>query len=387
MSRPGAPGFGLRGEIPGPGPDDPALALRAVLDDKGIADPTLVPPLSGAEWLRIYRGMVTVRLMDERLFQMQRQGRVGFYGEARGQEAAVIGSAATLEKDDWILPALREAGAAVYRGLPLRTYVAQIFGNAHDPGLGHQLPCHPGTREARYVTMSSCIGTQLPHATGMAWAAKIRGDANVVLGYMGDGATSEPDFHVALNFAGVQKLPVVFICQNNQWSISTPVTVQTASQTMAVKAYAYGFAGIRVDGNDVMAVYGAVKEAVDRARAGGGPTLIEALTYRIGPHSTSDDPSRYRDERITEAWKKKDPIARFRLWLIAQGLLTDESDAALRAAVDTEIREAIAAEEHVAMPALHSIVEQTFAEVPAFLEEQFAEIDCLPRQKLGGVHQ
>src|SRR5205823_2159802 len=147
-----------------------------------------------------------------------------------------------------------------------------------------------------YVTMSSCIATQLPHATGMAWAAKVKKDPVVVLGYLGDGATSESDFHVALNFAGVLKVPVVFVCQNNQWGISTPVAAQSAAPTLAVKAQAYGLPGVRVDGNDVFAVYAATKRAVDRARAGDGPTLIEALTYRVGPHTTSDDPSRYRDE-------------------------------------------------------------------------------------------
>jgi pyruvate dehydrogenase E1 component alpha subunit/2-oxoisovalerate dehydrogenase E1 component alpha subunit len=216
----------VRGALPEPGPDHPAIALRSILDEKGIADPALVPPLSAREWLRVYRGMQMIRTMDERLFGMQRQGRIGFYGEARGQEAAVIGSAAALSDEDWVVPALREAGAALFdrhgRGLPLRAYVAQIFGNADDPGLGHQLPCHPGTRASHYVTMSSCIGTQLPHAVGIAWGARIRGERAVTMGYMGDGATSEADFHVALNFAGVHRLPVVFFCQNNQWAISTP---------------------------------------------------------------------------------------------------------------------------------------------------------------------
>jgi pyruvate dehydrogenase E1 component alpha subunit/2-oxoisovalerate dehydrogenase E1 component alpha subunit len=269
----------------------------------------------------------------------------------------------------------------------MRTYLAQIFGNANDPAAGHQLPCHPGTREARYVTMSSCIATQLPHAAGMAWAAKLRGDRAVTLGCLGDGATSEPDFHVALNFAGVFKLPVVFLCSNNQWAISTPSTLQTAAPTMAVKALGYGFDGVRVDGNDVIAVYAAVKQAVDRARAGGGPTLIEALTYRVSAHSSSDDPTRYRDERVTEAWKQKDPIARMRGWLQLQGWLDDAADAALREKHDAEVREAIAAEESVAAPPLRSLVEDVFAEVPRFLEAQLAEIADLPRQRLGGVHQ
>jgi len=378
----------IRGALPEPGPDHPAIALRTILDDQGaVADPALVPSLAADEWLRIYRGMLTIRTMDERLFGMQRQGRIGFYGEARGQEAAVIGSVAALDEQDWVLPALREAGAAIYRGLPLRSYVAQIFGNADDPGLGHQLPCHPGTRASRYVTMSSCIATQLPHAVGVAWAARISGDRAVALGYMGDGATSEADFHVALNFAGVHRLPVVFFCQNNQWAISTPANAQTASKTIAVKALAYGIPGVRVDGNDVLAVYAATREAVDRARAGEGPTLIEALTYRIGAHSSSDDPSRYRDERVTEQWKERDPIARFRLWLLARKHLTEEADRDLRETLDGEVREAIAAEEPVGPPPLRTLVEQVYAEVPPALAEQLAEIEPLPRQKLGGIHQ
>lgn len=378
----------IRGAVPEPREDDPDIALDRILDEKGVADPARVPKLSREEFLRIYRGMLTVRLMDERLFQMQRQGRVGFYGEARGQEAAVIGSAAALDDaSDWVLPALREAGAAIYRGLSLRDYVAQIFGNANDPSLGHQLPCHPGTRQSRYVTMSSCIATQLPHAMGLAWAARSRGERSVVIGYLGDGATSEGDFHTALTFAGVANAPVVFFCQNNQWGISTPVSVQTASRTIAVKARAYGLPGVRVDGNDVFAVYAATRAAVERARRGEGPTLIEALTYRVGPHSTSDDPSRYRDETITAAWVGRDPLVRYKLWLCAQGHLTEADDQALRAAIDAEVREAVAAEEHAPPPPLRSLIEQVYAEVPPTLEEQLAEIADLPRQKLGGVHQ
>ncbi|MSP59151.1 MAG: thiamine pyrophosphate-dependent dehydrogenase E1 component subunit alpha [Myxococcales bacterium] len=357
------------------------------MDDHGVADPDRVPSLTPEDWLRIYRGMVLIRVMDERLMALQRQGRIGFYGEARGQEAAVVGSAAALAPQDWIVPALREAGAGLYRGLPLRTYIAQIFGNANDPASGRQLPCHPGTRASHYVTMSSCIASQLPHAVGMAWAAKIKKDNSVVLGYLGDGATSEEDFHVALNFAGVFRPPVVFVCQNNQWAISVPVAHQTASPTVAIKALAYGFPGIRVDGNDALAVYGAVKEAVDRARSGGGPTLIEALTYRVSAHSSSDDPSRYRDERITETWRARDPIVRMRAWLAFQGFLDAAGDERLRADLDAEVRDAVAAEESVPAPPLRTLVEDVFAEVPQFLADQLAEIATLPRQKLGGAHQ
>ena len=309
----------IRGAVMPLADDDPTLGLIQILPESGLPDPTRVPHLSADEARQIYRGMVRIRVMDERLLAMQRQGRIGFYGEARGQEAAVIGAAAALGSDDWLVPALRDAGGALYRGLSMRQYVAQIIGNGNDVGKGHQLPCHPGTRAAHYVTMSSCIASQVPHAAGMAWAAKLRKDPVVVLGCLGDGATSEPDFHVAANFAGVFKLPLVLFISNNQWAISTPSSLQTASATFAVKAHAYGLRGARVDGNDVLAVYATVRDAVERARRGEGTTLIEALTYRVSAHSSSDDPSRYRDERVTEAWKLKDPIERLKVYLARNG--------------------------------------------------------------------
>ncbi len=377
----------LRGEVAPLPADAPELGLYQVIDESGIAEPTRLPRLDDAELLRMFRGMLSIRVMDERLLALQRQGRIGFYGEARGQEGAVVGAAAALGPNDWIVPALREAGAALYRGLPLRSYVAQIFGNDDDVSKGRQLPCHPGTRASRYVTMSSCIATQLPHAVGMAWAARIKGDDVVVLGCLGDGATSEEDFHVAANFAGVYRVPVVFFCQNNQWAISTPVALQTAAPSMAAKAVAYGFPGMRCDGNDVLAVYGCVKDAVDRARRGGGPTLVEALTYRVSAHSSSDDPSRYRDEKVTERWRGKDPLTRFRIWLEARGLVDAASEERMRAEIDAEVRDAVAKEEPVGPPPLASLVEDVFAEVPWHLREQLAEVTPLPRQKLGGVHQ
>jgi pyruvate dehydrogenase E1 component alpha subunit/2-oxoisovalerate dehydrogenase E1 component alpha subunit len=354
----------------------PALGLVQLLREDGslaVAEGEL-PVLSPQALVRMYRGMVTIRTMDERLLALQRQGRIGFYGEARGQEAAVIGSASALEERDFIVPALREAGAAILRGLPLRAYIAQIFGNINDIAQGRQLPCHPGTRAARYVTMSSCVGSQLPHATGMAWAAKIRRDPVVVLGCMGDGATSEEDFHVALNFAGVYQVPIVFLCQNNQFAISVPVTRQTASPTLAVKALAYGMPGVRVDGNDVLAVYQATRAAVERARAGGGPTMIEALTYRVSAHSSSDDPSRYRDESVTAEWVKKDPIERFRMFLAARKVLDAAAEQKLRDEVAVEVKEAIAAEEAAGPPPLASLVEGVYAEMPWHLREQLAEL-------------
>jgi pyruvate dehydrogenase E1 component alpha subunit/2-oxoisovalerate dehydrogenase E1 component alpha subunit len=355
----------------------PALGLYQILDPSGkvmLPDREL-PRLAPAQLLEMYRATVMIRTMDERLLALQRQGRIGFYGEARGQEAAVIGSAYALEPEDYVVPALREAGAAILRGLPLRAYVAQIFGNANDIAHGRQMPCHPGSRASRYVTMSSCVATQLPHAQGMAWAARIRGHKIVVMGYLGDGATSEEDFHVAMNFAGVYHVPVVFFCQNNQWAISVPVARQTASETLAVKAIAYGMPGVRVDGNDILAVYKVAKEAVERARVGGGPTFIEALTYRMGAHSSSDDPSRYRDESITEEWKARDPILRFRAYLFEHGLIDQAADQRIREQVAAEVRDAIAAEEAVGPPRLGTLVEDVYADVPWNLKEQLAELE------------
>ena len=368
------------------GPSEAALRPRQLIAPDGQIDKKQLAALKlPAELLlRLYRGMLMVRIMDERLLTMQRQGRIGFYGEARGQEAAVIGTAAALEPNDYIVPALREAGAAIYRGLPLRAYVAQLFGNANDLSKGRQMPCHPGSRASRYVTMSSCIGTQLPHATGMAMAARLLGEHIVVVGYLGDGATSEGDFHVALNFAGVFKAPVVFVCQNNQWAISTPVSGQTAASAMAAKALAYGMPALRVDGNDVLACYSGMCDAVGYARSGKGPILLEALTYRVSAHSSSDDPSRYRDESVTMQWRtERDPLSRYQKMLRQGGLLTEAADTALHEAIEAEVRAAIAAEESVAPPPLATLVEDVFAKVPPALREQLAELAALPARPPG----
>jgi len=354
-----------------------ATELHQVLrPDGSVVDEKLVPPLDRERALRMYRGMLLIRIMDERLMNLQRQGRIGFYGEARGQEAAIVGSAAALEAKDWIVPALREAGAGLYAGMPLRQYVAQLYGNSNDHGKGRQLPCHPCDRDVNYLVMSSCIATQAPHAVGIAMAMKIAGDAGrVAMGYVGDGATSEGDFHVAMNFAGVFRPPVVLFCQNNQWAISTPGSLQTASETIAIKALAYGFEGIRVDGNDILAVYDASRRAVDKARRGDGPTFIEALTYRIGAHSSSDDPSRYRDENVTLEWKTaKDPLVRYRKFLGARGWLDAAADARLTDEIEAEVRAAVEAEEAAPPPPLASLFEDVYEEVPWHLREELAEL-------------
>jgi len=323
--------------------------------------------------LAIYRAMVRLRRIDERMLKLQRQGRIGFYGSASGQEGAVIGCAAALRSDDWVFPALREGGIALWRGFPLRHYICQNLGNREDLLKGRQMPCHYADRSAHFVSWSSCIATQLPHAVGAAYGMKIRGDDRIALACFGDGATSEGDFHVAMNFAGVLRVPVVFFCQNNQWAISVPVTRQTACETIALKGEAYGIPGVRVDGNDAIEVWRTMSAAAERARSGGGPTLVEALTYRLGAHSTSDDPSRYRDESVTEEWRtQRDPIARLRGRLVDEGLWDRERDDAWEKAVDTEVRTTLEEVEEIPHPSPETLFDDVYAVPPAHLREQRA---------------
>ncbi|MBN2575838.1 MAG: 3-methyl-2-oxobutanoate dehydrogenase [Deltaproteobacteria bacterium] len=314
--------------------------------------------------------MLTSRLLDEQLLPLQRQGRVGHYFEARGQEAGPIAGAEAIEKTDYFVQGLREGAAALYRGLPLPTYIAQMLGTANDPGRGRQMPCHVGSAAIRHVSTSSCVASQIPHAVGLAWAAKIRKEATVALCFFGDGATSEDDFHAGLNFAAVYRVPVVLVCQNNQWAISTPVAAQTCSETLAVKGLAYGIPSQRVDGNDVLAMYATVKAAVDKAREGGGPSFIEALTYRLGAHSSADDPRQYREAGEHAAWQKRDPLLRFGRWLAASDILSAEAQAAARQRIADEIRAAVAAEEAAPPPPPATLFDDVFARPTWLLEEQ-----------------
>ncbi len=330
--------------------------------------------LSSAQLIEIYRAMLLIRTLDERMMTLQRQGRVGFYGACTGQEAACIGSAFALRPTDWIFPALREGSAMLLRGFPLVPYIAQVFGNSGDITKGRQMPSHQAARSVNHVSWSSCIGTQLPQAVGAAWAAKLKGDDTVVMAYMGDGATSSADFHVAMNFAGVSKAPVVFVCQNNHWSISVPSSRQTASESFAIKAKAYGFPGVKVDGNDVEAVHAAAAEAVERARGHGGPTLIEAETYRIGAHSSSDDPTRYRDSREVDEWKARDPLDRLRRKLLASNQWNERRDQELRDSLLSEVNAAIGEAEKLPPPAPETLFDDLYAVEPWNIAEQRQEL-------------
>jgi pyruvate dehydrogenase E1 component alpha subunit/2-oxoisovalerate dehydrogenase E1 component alpha subunit len=335
-----------------------------------LNQPTAEKILAKEDLIRIYSEMLRLRILDQRMLTLQRQGRIGFYGTATGEEAAIIGSAYALQKDDWIFPALRQGGAALLRGYPLVEYISQCMGNAADKTKGRQMPSHYCYRPANFVSWSSCIGTQIPHAVGAAWAMKIKGDKNVAIGYMGDGATSQGDFHVAMNFAGVYKVPVVFFCQNNQWSISVNIKQQTASESIAIKAEAYGFKGVTVDGNDVLAVYSATKDAVDNARAGNGPGFVEAVTYRMGAHSSSDDPRLYRQDDEVEEWKRKDPINRLLKYLEQLGYWSSSEQEALEERLTQEILDAVAEAEKIGPPPLETLFEDVYSEMLPNLKEQ-----------------
>jgi len=354
------------------------LEVIRVMDDEGrVVHPEREPKLSGDELRRLFRAMTLQRILDDRMMLMQRVGRIAFYLSCIGEEAVPYGAAHALRDSDWILTAYRETGAALYRGYPLRTFMCQMFGNAEDPVRGRQMPVHHTARKWNFVSISSPVGSQIPHAIGAAWAAKLSKKDDVAIGFFGEGATSTPTFHVSMNFAAVFKVPCILICRNNGWAISVPRSVQTASPTFAQKAIAYGLPGVLVDGNDVLAMIHVVREAAARARRGEGATLIEARTYRRGAHSTSDNPDYYRDQTEPREWESRDPIDRLRAYMIARGELPDGFEAKAQQEANLEVRQAIAEAERVApKPPLASLFEDVYAEVPWNLREQRAELEA-----------
>ena len=344
------------------------------------------PRLTEAELLHCYRTMLLVRAFDAICLKLQRAGRIGFSIPNEGVEATQVGAASALKKSDWIFPSYRDFGMALYHGVPALEMMHNMFGNARDGAKGRQMPVHFSFVEPiRFVSISSPIGTHVPQAVGAAHAARLRGEDTVVLTSFGDGGTSSLGFHSGLNFAGVWKAPVVFLCQNNGWAISCPVEEQTASDGFAIKGEAYGVPSVVVDGNDLLAVRKATLEAVERARSGGGPTLIEAQTFRLGGHSTSDDPKRYVPAEQLEHWKKRDPIPRFEKFLEASGLLDAARAEALRKQVADEVAAAAREAEQVGPPGLETIFSDVYAELPAHIREQGEELFDLGRRR-GDAH-
>jgi pyruvate dehydrogenase E1 component alpha subunit/2-oxoisovalerate dehydrogenase E1 component alpha subunit len=283
------------------------MSLESVLDAEGVADPAKDPGLPTELLLKIYDAMIQLRTLDVRMMNLQRQGRIGFYGTATGEEAAALGSAAAVLDSDWVFPALRQGSVLLWRGFPLKAYIAQLIGNTGDVLNGHQMPCHYADRGVNVVAWSSVIATQLPHAVGMAYAARLKKTKDIAVAYLGDGATSSGDFHAAMNFAGVWKAPVVFVCHNNQWAISVPVEARPRSRRSCGRPMAMVCPACESTATTCWP--STARSRGPTARSGGGPTFIECVTYRMGGHSSSDDPTRYRDEQVVESWPARSGAA------------------------------------------------------------------------------
>lgn len=339
------------------------------------------PGLSDDELVHCYRTMVMVRVFDDTCLKLQRSGRIGFSIPNKGIEGTQVGAASALRKTDWLFPSYRDFGMALYHGISPTDMMHNMFGNDRDSARGRQMPVHFSFVEPiHFFSISSPIGTHIPQGVGAAYAMQLRGEDNAALISFGDGGTSSLGFHSGLNFAGVWKVPAVFLCQNNGYAISCPSDQQTASESYAAKAAAYGMPGVIVDGNDLLAVRKVVGEALERARAGEGPTLIEAKTFRMGGHSTSDDPTRYVPKELYDAWAKKDPVDRFAKFLTGRGLLDEDRAASIRTSCEEELAEAIREAEATPKPALESIFSDVYQDVPAHLRRQGQEAFDLARR-------
>lgn len=338
-----------------------------ILDEKGRVDKDLGVPsgLDNDKLLEMYRWMLFFRRFDEKALALQRTGRLGTYASLIGQEAAQVGAGYAMKDGDWLVPSFREQGLMMVRGVPgskiITYWNGDERGSQYDEGVNVLPICVP-------------VGSQLLHGVGLAMAERLKGTANAVLACIGDGGTSEGDFHEACNFAGVYNAPAVILVQNNQWAISVPRHAQSAAPTLAQKAIAYGIHGIQVDGNDAMAMYEAVREALDRAREGGGPTLVEAFTYRIEDHTTADDASKYRPTEEVEEWKKKDPIHRLGLYLRDQGALTDEQIAKWEEEIAEEVAQQVADREALSKPDPLETFRHLYEEIPPHLQEQMEDM-------------
>jgi pyruvate dehydrogenase E1 component alpha subunit len=337
--------------------------MLAILDTEGnIIDQSLEPKIDDDKLLEMYKTMSLGRVADIKAIQYQRQGRMLTYAPNMGQEAAQVGSIAATEQRDWMVSAFRELNAWLYKGITLEQVFLYWYGNER----GSEY-----SKDIKVTPVSVPIASQLNHAVGLAMASQIKGEDHVSIAYVGDGGTSNGEFHEALNFAGVFNAPTIVLIQNNQWAISVPRSKQTKSETLAQKAVAYGIPGIQVDGNDVLAVYAATKEAVERARSGGGPTLIEAVTYRMGPHTTADDPSIYRSDDEVKEWELKDPILRFQKYLINKKLWSAEQEEAYQLELNEYVTETFKKVENSGLVPLEDIFKYHYEKMPAYLTEQY----------------
>ena len=336
-----------------------------ILDLEGSVDQALMPSLDDERVLAMYRDMVRMRAFDDKALKLQRQGRMGTWPPIRGQEAVQVGVGYAMTEADWLIPAFREHGVMLLKGVP--GHLIYTFWSGDERG-----SCFP--EGVRCFPVAVPVGSQWQHGAGVGLSLKLRGEAAAAVVFGGDGSTSEGDFHEALNCAGVFQVPTVFVIQNNQWAISIPLHRQTASQTLAQKAHAYGIPGLQVDGNDVFAVWSAASEALERARSGGGPTLIEAVTYRIGDHTTADDASRYRSDEEVASWRARDPIVRLRRFLEVRGLWDDGREGELDAEAHAWVDEQVHAFEAMPPQSPEDLFTHMYGETPPHLQEQMAAL-------------
>ena len=335
--------------------------MLQVLDAEGNVDNALEPKLDDEILIKIYETMILTRSADERAVNLQRQGKMGTYPPSQGQEASQIGPSSALREQDWLVTGFRELGALLWKGVPLWKPYLFWMGNE----IGGQY-----TKEFHVTPPVVPVGDQIPHAVGVSYASKIKKTDEATMVFFGEGGSSEGSFNEGLNLAGVLKTPIVFVCQNNQYAISLPASRQTSSKTIAQKAVAYGFPGILVDGNDALALHIAADEALERARSGEGPTLIEAYTYRMGDHTTSDDATRYRTEQEIEAWKKKDPINRFRVYLENKGLLDSEKEERYGNNAKEAVNEAVNKALTHPDPSIEDTFKYMYEQMPSYLNEE-----------------
>ncbi|HSR53547.1 MAG TPA: thiamine pyrophosphate-dependent dehydrogenase E1 component subunit alpha [Acidobacteriota bacterium] len=320
--------------------------------------------------LKAYWAMLQTRLVDEFCLRLQRQGRLAFYAGSSGEEAAVVGSAAALQNEDFIFPSYREVAAAFYRGYSPRAFFCQLLGNRRDTARGRQMPLHFTAAEINFGSGTSPVGTQIPQAVGYAMGLKIQERPGLAITYFGEGTTSTGDFHVGLNFAGVYQVPVLFFCRNNQWAISVPLEMQTASPDIACKAQAYGFNGVKVDGTNLLEVYCTCRQLAERARRHYEPALIEAFMFRLGAHSTSDDPSAYQPDGLRDSWAEHDPVQRMREFLLEQELLGREEEDLRREKLQAQLKADFAWAQEADVPEKESLFEDVYARMPSHLREQ-----------------
>ncbi|UYF98451.1 MULTISPECIES: thiamine pyrophosphate-dependent dehydrogenase E1 component subunit alpha [unclassified Halomonas] len=351
--------------------DEFSIPTFGLLDPEGtLYDGATAPALERDHARRLYKAMLATRLLDERMLAAQRQGRLSFYMQCTGEEAAIVGATAALDERDMIMAQYREQGALMYRGFTIDEFMNQLFGNELDYGKGRQMPVHYGSRKLHYMTISSPLATQIPQATGYAYGQKLAGDGLCTLTFFGEGAASEGDFHAALNMASVHQVPVIFFCRNNGYAISTPAVEQFAADGIAPRAMGYRMHVIRVDGNDALAVFEATRQARVIAVEQNKPVLIEAMSYRLAAHSSSDDPSGYRAKSEEETWRLKDPVLRFRKWLTHQGWWSDDEQSELEESLRREVLETLKRAEKRAAPPLDSLITDVYAEVTPELTRQ-----------------